>query len=150
MTPRIPPVILVLICGAIGWVLSHLTPSLNLSDDWRFAPAVFFLGIGVTILVLALAAFARVRTTVNPLTPAETEALVTTGLYRLSRNPMYLAMAAILTGGAFLTGNFAAFAAPVLFIWVMTEFQIKPEELALEAKFGEVFAAYRRHTRRWI
>ena len=63
---------------------------------------------------------------------------------------MYLAMAAILTGGAFLIGNLSAFAAPILFVWLMTEFQIKPEERALQARFGEAFDAYRIRTRRWI
>jgi len=63
---------------------------------------------------------------------------------------MYLAMAAILTGGAFLMGNLSAFVAPILFVWLMTEFQIKPEERALQARFGEAFDAYRIRTRRWI
>ena len=101
-------------------------------------------------LALALGAFIRARTTVNPLAPEEAATLVTTGLYRISRNPMYLAMAAILTGGAFLMGNLSAFVAPILFVWLMTEFQIKPEERALQARFGEAFDAYRIRTRRWI
>lgn len=150
MNLRIPPLVQVLICGAVGWGLSSMMPALAFTGMWRFAPAFLFFLAGAVILILALSAFNRARTTINPLAPEQAEALVTSGLYRISRNPMYLAMAAILTGGAFLIGNFAAFAGPVLFIWVMTEFQIKPEERALDAAFGESFAVYRQRTRRWI
>lgn len=150
MSLRIPPLVQVLICGAIGWGLSSVTPFLAFEGVWRSAAALLFIAAGMAILALALGAFIRARTTVNPLAPERAETLVTTGLYRVSRNPMYLAMAAILTGGAFLMGNLSAFVAPILFVWLMTEFQIKPEERALQARFGEAFDAYRIRTRRWI
>jgi len=150
MSLRIPPVVQVLICGAFGWGLSSVTPFLAFEGVWHSAAALLFFFAGMAILALALGAFIRARTTVNPLAPERAETLVTTGLYRVSRNPMYLAMAAILTGGAFLMGNLSAFLAPILFVWLMTEFQIKPEERALQARFGEAFDAYRIRTRRWI
>ena len=150
MSLRIPPLVQVLICGAIGWGLSSVTPFLAFEGVWRSAAALLFIAAGMAILALALGAFIRARTTVNPLAPEEAATLVTTGLYRISRNPMYLAMAAILTGGAFLMGNLSAFVAPILFVWLMTEFQIKPEERALQARCGEAFDAYRIRTRRWI
>ena len=102
MSLRIPPLVQVLICGAIGWGLSSVTPFLAFEGVWRSAAALLFIAAGMAILALALGAFIRARTTVNPLAPEEAATLVTTGLYRISRNPMYLAMAAILTGGAFL------------------------------------------------
>ena len=134
----------------ISWGTSCLAPFLAFSGSWRLAFAGLFLAIGAIILVLAVRAFVRVRTTVNPLSPEEADTLVTNGLYRLSRNPMYLAMACLLVGVAFLIGNLAAFIGPVLFVCVMTELQIKPEERALHSKFGEAFLAYCRRTRRWI
>jgi protein-S-isoprenylcysteine O-methyltransferase Ste14 len=66
---------------------------------------------GAILLTLAILAFVRARTTVNPLTPEQAQALVTSGLYRFTRNPMYLAMALILIGGAFALGNIAALSA---------------------------------------
>lgn len=150
MTLRIPPIIQVLICGALGWGLSRLVPFLAFDGVWQDVAALLFFGAGAVILALAVSAFIRARTTVNPLAPEDAETLVTSGLYRISRNPMYLAMSLVLTGSAFLNGNLAAFAGPLLFVWVMTLFQIKPEERALQAKFGEAFTAYRQRTRRWI
>jgi len=150
VTLRVPPVLQVLVCGVISWGTSCLAPFLAFSGSWRLAFAGLFLAIGAIILVLAVRAFVRVRTTVNPLSPEEADTLVTNGLYRLSRNPMYLAMACLLVGVAFLIGNLAAFIGPVLFVCVMTELQIKPEERALHSKFGEAFLAYCRRTRRWI
>lgn len=150
MILRIPPVIQGLISGAIGWGLSWLTPFLSFDGLWRTAAGLLFFSAGVGILVLSAGAFLRARTTVNPVAPEEAETLVTSGLYRISRNPMYLGMALILTGGAFMIGNLAAFTGPLLFVWVITLFQIKPEERALKAKFGEAYTAYCQHTRRWI
>ncbi|MEL7322615.1 MAG: isoprenylcysteine carboxylmethyltransferase family protein [Pseudomonadota bacterium] len=150
MILRVPPVLQALVCGAISWGTSYLAPFLAFSGWWLLAFAGLFLAIGAIILVLAVRAFVRARTTVNPLSPDDADTLVTNGLYRLSRNPMYLAMACLLVGAAFLIGNLAAFIGPVLFVWVMTELQIKPEERALHSKFGEAFLAYSRRTRRWI
>jgi protein-S-isoprenylcysteine O-methyltransferase Ste14 len=150
MTLRVPPIVHLLICAVLAWGLAKLLPKFTLSS------ALFaFLGygallMGVIVLALALMAFARSRTTVNPLSPEKAETLVTTGLYRFTRNPMYLAMAFILTGGALLLGNIASLASPAVFIVVMTIFQIKPEERALQSIFGDAFTAYRRQTRRWL
>jgi len=102
------------------------------------------------LLIAALIAFARARTTINPVEPEQAKTLVTTGLYQISRNPMYLAMALILLGGALRVGNIGAFIAPTLFVWAITMFQIKPEERALQSIFGEDFKAYRQQTRRWL
>lgn len=147
---NIPPLIQLLVCGLIGWGLSRILPILDFAGRWPVTIAFFLFLAGAIILILSLRAFISARTTVNPVSPEKTETLVTSGLYRISRNPMYLAMAAILTGGAFLIGDLAAFAGPVLFVWVMTKYQIRAEEQALKEKFGEAFSAYCRRTRRWI
>ena len=95
-------------------------------------------------------AFVHAKTTVNPLAPESAEELVTSGLFRFSRNPMYLGMLLVLTGGLIWLGAWSAMLAPILFIWVITEIQIKPEERALQQKFGDQFTLYRSRTRRWI
>ena len=150
MTLRIPPIIQMLLCGTLGWGLSWIAPFLAFDGVGRDVAALLFFSAGAVILGLSVNAFIRASTTVNPLAPEDAETLVTSGLYRISRNPMYLAMALVLTGSAFLIGNLASFAGPLLFLWVMTVFQIKPEERALQAKFGEAFTVYRQRTRRWI
>jgi len=150
MSLRIPPVIQFLICALLAWGLAKLIPQLTFSAYLGIYAGYGFIAAGTIVLTLALLAFARARTTVNPTAPEKAETLVTTGLYRFTRNPMYLAMALILFGGALSLGNIASLAAPALFVGVMTVLQIKPEERALQAVFGEAFTVYRRHTRRWL
>jgi protein-S-isoprenylcysteine O-methyltransferase Ste14 len=150
MSLRIPPLAQFLACGALGWGLSRLLPEWSHGSSlWTYA-GYGLIAVGITLLAIALLAFARARTTVNPLSPEQAETLVTTGLYRFTRNPMYLAMALILFGGALTLGSIAALAAPAIFVVVMTVLQIKPEERALESRFGEAFTAYRGQTRRWL
>ena len=150
MSLRIPPVIQFLISGLLMWGITMLLPALDLSLRlFEYAGSVL-IAAGVILLFLALIAFARARTTVNPVEPDQAKTLVTTGLYRISRNPMYLAMALILLGGALRLSNIGAFITPALFVWSITMFQIKPEERALQSIFGEDFTAYRQQTRRWL
>lgn len=150
MSLRIPPVIQFLICGLLMWGITMLLPALDLNLPlFEYAGSVL-IAAGVILLILALIAFARARTTVNPVEPEHANTLVTAGLYQISRNPMYLAMALILLGGALRLGNIGAFIAPALFVWSITMFQIKPEERALQTIFGEHFTAYRQQTRRWL
>ena len=150
MSLRIPPVIQFQICGLLMWGITMLLPALDLNLPlFEYAGSVL-IAAGVILLILALIAFARARTTVNPVEPEHANTLVTTGLYQISRNPMYLAMALILLGGALRLGNIGAFIAPALFVWSITLFQIKPEERALQSIFGEDFTAYRQQTRRWL
>ncbi|MGH1422208.1 MAG: methyltransferase family protein [Hyphomonas sp.] len=150
MSLRIPPLAQFLACGALGWGLSRLLPEWSHGSSlWTYA-GYGLIAVGITLLAIALLAFARARTTVNPLSPEQAETLVTTGLYRFTRNPMYLAMALILFGGALTLGSIAALAAPAIFVVAMTILQIKPEERALESRFGKAFTVYRGQTRRWL
>ena len=103
--------------------------------------------------LLALAAFVtlrRARTTINPLDPARATRLVTGGVFRLSRNPIYLSLLWLLLAYAIRLDSTAVWLGPVLFFLYVSRFQILPEERALQAKFGEAYAAYRRRTRRWL
>ena len=150
MSARIPPIIQAAISGVLGWSLSTISPFLAFTSAWRFLPVCILITAGAAILVVAIGAFVRAKTTVNPLVPEQAETLVTSGLYLISRNPMYLAMALALTGGALLLGNLAAFFGPTLFVGLITQFQIKPEERALLTKFGAAYQDYRRRTRRWL
>ena len=145
---RFPPPLVVLGCLLAGLALDRVL-GLAALDIAVLRPVGVVIGaLGAAILGSGLIGFFRAGNDPEPW-KKDTQ-LVTSGLYRFSRNPMYLAMAAILTGGAFLMGNLSAFVAPILFVWLMTEFQIKPEERALQARFGEAFDAYRIRTRRWI
>jgi protein-S-isoprenylcysteine O-methyltransferase Ste14 len=106
--------------------------------------------VGVSLDAVALLHFLRRRTTINPLKPDSASALVTGGIYRFTRNPMYLGGATLLLAWALYLGNVAAFAGVPLFILYMNRFQIAPEERALEARFGAEYLAYRTRVPRWL
>ena len=99
--------------------------------------------------LLGLLAFFRRGTTINPLRPAKASALVTGGIYRITRNPMYVGMAFLLAGWAVWLGALWPFLGPVLFVAYLTRFQILPEERILRGKFAE-FDAYATRVRRWL
>lgn len=150
MSLRIPPVLQFLACTALGWALAALLDGLTLSLPGTTPLGWAMIVIGGMLLIVSVSAFISARTTVNPLAPAKAEKLVTTGLYRLSRNPMYLALAIVLVGEAVLLANLAAFAAPAIFVVAITTFQILPEERALRENFGNEYLTYCHKTRRWI
>lgn len=150
MSLRIPPLAQFVACALFSWVLTAYFPKLGLAWSGLVYLAAAFMSLGLVILTISVAAFIRARTTVNPMAPEQANHLVTNGLYRYSRNPMYLGLLCALLGAALYLENLAAFLGPVLFVWVMTELQIKPEERALQLKFGDAFADYRQKTRRWI
>lgn len=90
------------------------------------------------------------RTTVHPLRPDAATALVTNGIYRFTRNPMYLGLLLALFGWALLLGQPAALLLAVAYVPVMNRLQIIPEEHALRARFGAAFHDYQARVRRWL
>jgi protein-S-isoprenylcysteine O-methyltransferase Ste14 len=103
---------------------------------------------GVALNLIADSAFRKVRTTVKPF--EESSSLVTNGVFRLSRNPMYLGFVLILLGIAIVLGSLTAFAIiPVLAI-LMDRVFIQVEEGMLEVKFGQTWLEYKAKERRWI
>ena len=116
----------------------------------RRAAAITLAAVGFAIGIAALFGFKKAKTTINPMTPEASTALVITGVYRLTRNPMYLAMLVVLGAWALVVSNFAAFLLLPLFVAYLNHFQIEPEERALRARFGAEFERYRRNVRRWL
>ena len=136
------------VCGLLMWVLSF--SSFDFSLPWREVLAGIFVIVSLGIGVEALIGFRRAKTTVNPLRPDQASALVTGGIYRWTRNPMYLGMLLLLIGWACILSNGAALAILPLFVIYMNRFQIGPEERALRARFGAEFDNYCRNVRRWL
>ena len=106
--------------------------------------------LGVIACALGILEFKRAKTTVNPTKPESSSSLVRSGIYRHTRNPMYLGFLLILVGWATLTANILAFLVLPVFVLYMNRFQIKPEERALTLIFGDEFKAYCSTVRRWI
>ena len=147
---KIPPPIVGLLIAALMVLIARHSPVLALPNALRLPLALVLVAIGVLLDLNGVLAFLRARTTVNPLLPANTSAIVATGVYRVTRNPMYLGMAAMLTGGAVYMAAPLALLGPVAFVAYITRFQIQPEERALLAKFGESYRSYCQRVRRWL
>ena len=106
--------------------------------------------MGLALDLISLFNFRKAKTTVNPLRPENTTELITTGLYTITRNPMYLGMAIMLTGAALILRSLSPLIMPLIFCLVVTLVQILPEEKALEELFGEEYRNYKHRVARWI
>jgi protein-S-isoprenylcysteine O-methyltransferase Ste14 len=147
---RIPPPLLALGTAVLMWWVDREIPLVRLvAPPWnRFGWG--FIGIGLAVDAVSVAAFIRAKTTVNPLRVDRSTSLVVTGLYRVSRNPMYLGLMTLLVGWALLLGSLGPFLLIVVFERVMVIAQIRPEEVALAAKFGNQYANYASRVHRWL
>jgi protein-S-isoprenylcysteine O-methyltransferase Ste14 len=146
---KIPPVVLVLLAGAAMWVLSAAAPSFAWQAPYRQATALVFAVAGVIVAILGVVSFRHASTTVNPTRPQDASSLVTTGIYRFSRNPMYLGFLLALLAWAVFLANVLTLLPVVAFVAYMNRFQITPEERALVAMFGTEYDAYKQRVRRW-
>lgn len=147
---KLPPPLVMLLCGAAAWAAARALPALIVPLPGRGALAIAVLALGLAIELVAAARFLRARTTVSPLSPQKATTLVTGGLNRISRNPMYVGQALLLAGWALWLAHALAPLGAVAYVLWITRFQILPEERALAARFGEDYAAYRARTPRWL
>ena len=147
---KIPPLAVALVAAVLMWLIASGTPAFSFQLPWNLPllPPLAF--IGGVIAISGIVAFRYSKTTVNPMKPGEASTLVTSGVYRITRNPMYLGLLFLLTGWAFHLSNVLAFLPIPIFMVYMTRFQIIPEERALLAAFGEDYAAYCSKVRRWL
>ncbi|RJG03453.1 methyltransferase family protein [Noviherbaspirillum sedimenti] len=147
---KIPPPLVALACAAMMYALAQLAPG------WRWSwPHSDTLGAGVAMLgaildMLGIMAFRRAKTTVNPLKPSNASSIVQSGIYRHTRNPMYLGMLFVLLGFALYLAHPLAFLLLPVFIAYLTRFQILPEERILATKFGAEYTDYASRVRRWV
>lgn len=147
---KIPPPVVALLLALAMWQLAALGPALPWPEGTRRGVALALALLGASFDFAGLIAFLRRHTTINPLAPRKTTALVTTGIYRFTRNPMYVGLVMFLTAWAVWLGAAWPLLGPVVFVLYITRFQIQPEERALAGLFGEAYTAYTRRVRRWI
>ena len=147
---KIPPVVVVLGFAAVMWLGAWLVPAFRYRFAAAVAVALVFAMVGVAVAALGFIAFKRARTTVNPMKPRSSSSLVNSGIYQWTRNPMYLGFLLWLVGWAVYLQNAVAFLFLPFFVFYMNAFQIKPEERALQDRFGREFEAYRAKVRRWL
>lgn len=147
---KIPPPVVGALVAAVMWAVADAGPQWALPAPARYAAVAILVAAGAVFDLLGLIAFHQSRTTINPLRPERTTVLVTTGIYRITRNPMYVGMALLLLGWAvYLAALLPLLGVPV-FMWYITRFQILPEERVLQGRFGGEFRRYASRVRRWL
>jgi protein-S-isoprenylcysteine O-methyltransferase Ste14 len=148
--PQTPPLVTVAVTALVMKLTAWALPALTFAVRGQGLLALSLGGLGVAVAALGVISFRRARTTVNPLRPERASALVATGVYHWSRNPMYLGMLMVLIAWALHLGNLSAPMWLPVFVAFMNRSQIVPEERALATKFGEEFESYRAKVRRWL
>lgn len=147
---KIPPPVLALLAGALMWQIAGAVPPLSSLSVVKIAVLAVLYIIGTAFSLSGVIAFKRAKTTLSPMQPCETSSLVQTGVYGISRNPMYLGMAIFLIMWAVYLSSELSLLGVAAFIAYMTQFQIKPEERAMQALFGDQFSQYCQRVRRWL
>lgn len=146
----IPPPVVALLAAAATWGLGRLVPA----PSWAFAGHLYVAGFvalaGAAVAAAGMAQFVRSHTTLNPHRPHKASALVSSGIFRITRNPMYLGLLLALAGWALYLGAALSWAGPVLFALYIQRFQIVPEQRVLLARFGDEYARYIARVRPWL
>lgn len=145
----IPPPVILILCSLAMWNTSRLEgPEISIPLGLWLAVALAI--IALTIFCLAGRELFRAKTTVSPFSPEQTSSLVRSGIFKYSRNPMYLSALLLLTAWGIFLAKPLPFVFPAGFFLYVTLFQILPEEKILAQRFGEAYAAYKSETRRWL
>lgn len=147
---KIPPPLVAITCAVIMWLIAGGVPHWSLLTWSKGLALVVLYLIGTAFSLGGVFAFKKAKTTLNPLQPCESSALVQSGVYKITRNPMYLGMAVFLLMWAIYLGSWASLLGLALYVAYMNQFQIKPEERAMRSLFGDTFEQYCQQTRRWL
>ncbi len=147
---KLPPPLLALACLALMFFSATSSPRLSQFAELRSGLALMLTLLGLGLAFAGRRAFQRARTTANPLRPEQSSSLVTDGIYRYTRNPMYLGLLLVLLGYAVYLAALYSLSGPVVFVLYLHWFQIRPEEVILQEKFGDAYRDYCQRVRRWL
>ncbi len=147
---KVPPPAVALLFGLLMWLASSMVAPVAVPFAARVGVAVALASVGLTLGVTAMLSFLREKTTMNPTKPGAASSLVTGGVFRFTRNPMYLSLLLYLLAWTSYLSNWLALLFVPVFVLYINELQIKPEERALSALFGAEYASYKARVRRWL
>ena len=148
MKTKIPPPIIALICIVINYLSTYLINPIKFPNIEIIGGLILLLGVATAMLATLL--FKKDKTTVNPMNPEETTTLVTTGIFSITRNPMYLGLFLSISSTILFFGSWFGIIILMFFVWYINKFQIIPEEEAMKKLFGSKYSEYRQKVRRWI
>ena len=147
---KVPPPLVALLFGLLMWLASLEVASVQVPFGVRLGVAIALACIGLAFGSAGMLSLVRAKTTMNPTRPHATSSLVTGGIYRVTRNPMYLSLLLYLLAWAAYLSNWLAVLFVPVFVLYINELQIKPEERALSVLFGAEYASYKARVRRWL
>ncbi len=147
---RIPPPLVALVIAVAMWATARFTPHWGITTEARTLLVVIFAVAGVVVTVSGARTFSRAGTTKNPMNPGAATVLVRSGIFRFTRNPMYLGLVLILVAWALFFAAPWALWGPLAFLLYMDRFQVRPEEAAMARLFGADYAEYCNQVRRWL
>lgn len=147
---RIPPPIIALAFATLIWWMANYLPKIEIEFVPKVIIVSLLLAIGAFFDLSGLLTFRRARTTVNPMKPHTSSALVNTGVYQITRNPMYVGLVFVLSGWCIYLNCPTAMIGVAGFIFYIHAFQILPEERMLVTLFGEEYMEYQSRVRRWL
>jgi len=147
---KVPPPLLAVAIAALMWAAAGYPPALTIAPLLRDIAVAALALSGAAIDLLAMATFLKRRTAINPFQPAKASTLVTSGVYRFTRNPMYVGLLLLLSAWAIWLSAWWPLAGPVFFFLYVNRFQIEPEEKILKEVFGPAYLQYLREVRRWL
>ena len=147
---KIPPPVIAGVAAAAMWGLARAFPDVQIPYGLRVPAAALLAMAGVALAASGIVTFRRARTTINPHKPGDATALVCSGPYRFTRNPMYAGMLLVLLAWAAFLASPLALLGPAAFVLYINRFQIGPEERALQWLFGREYLAYKSRVRRWL
>jgi protein-S-isoprenylcysteine O-methyltransferase Ste14 len=147
---KVPPPAVALVTAVLMWLASRSSPGLAFVFPPGNLLAAGLFAIGVMVAISGVVTFRRARTTLNPTKPETSSSLVSWGIYKVTRNPMYLGLLLVLSAWGIFLSNWLAFLFLPVFVVYINRFQIVPEEQALISLFAREFVAYQSRVRRWL
>lgn len=146
----IPPPVIASIVAVFMWQVAPVVPRLSQLADHHVILSSVVAFAGFMVAIVGVYAVMKNKTTINPHSPQKTSCLVTSGIYRYTRNPMYVGILLVLSAWGLYLSHIVPLLMPALFVLYMNRFQVIPEEKILEDKFGEAYIQYSKQTSRWI
>ena len=147
---RVPPPLVAGLFAFVMWAISFVVPTVEMNTVARLTLSAATVALGIFFCLAGVVSFRRAKTTVNPLKPEAATALVSSGIYGISRNPMYVGLALFLLAWVMYLSSPWVSIGVVGFVLYMNQFQIEAEERALKDIFGPEFSRYQAKVRRWL
>ena len=145
---KIPPPLIALTFGFLINYTKNIFPKIKIRNEIIFGS--FMIIIGLVIILSAIILFKKYQTTITPLNPFNATKLITEGIYKFSRNHMYLGLLMVLIGISIILNPIGGILLIPLFILYLNLFQIIPEENAMVDLFKDEFSEYQKNVRKWI